>query len=114
MGTIDVLGGAREAEQDARRCRRQLKVLASVTDERVASMMKRHLESRLKSDEQAISTAAELILSSDRLTDWQRDVLIQRYVLGKAWNDVARAVNSSPRQCMYDQKAALAALDARG
>lgn len=111
MGAIDVLEGAREAEQDARRCRKQLKELASSTDERVASMMRRHLETRLRRDEQTISKAAELILSSDVLTDRQRDVLMHRYVMGKSWQQVARAVDSSPRPCQYDRKAALAALD---
>lgn len=111
MGATDTLERAREAELDARRCRKQLKALASSTDERVATMMKRHLESRLRRDEDATSTAAELILSSDVLTDRQRDVLMHRYVCAKSWQQVARAVDSSPRPCQYDRKAALAALD---
>ena len=111
MGATDTLNQAREAVFDAQSCRKQLKMLTSSTDDRVASMMRRNLESRLRRDEQTISTAAELILSSDVLTDRQRDVLMHRYVWAKTWTQVAQAVGSSPRPCQYDRKAALAALD---
>lgn len=103
---------AREAVDDARRCDRQLRELGTVRDQRIADTMRRRLEQRKRQDEAATARATDLIYSCDRLTDRQRDVLLHRYILGKTWRQVARAVDRSVRPCQIDRNEALAALDA--
>jgi FixJ family two-component response regulator len=109
---LRTLEEARRAVEDAARCDRQLKELGTARDQRIADAMRRRLERRKSQDEAATARAADLIYSCDRLTDRQRDVLLHRYVLGKSWRQVARAVDRSVRPCQIDRNEALAALDA--
>jgi len=109
---LRTLEEARRAVEDAARCDRQLKELGTVRDQRIADAMRRRLEQRRSQDEAATARATDLIYSSDRLTDRQRDVLLHRYVLGKSWRQVARAVDRSVRPCQIDRNEALAALGA--
>lgn len=112
MDARHTLERAREAVEDAARCDKQLRALDTATNQRTADIMRRRLEQRKRQDEEATASAADLVYGADVLTDRQRDVLIQRYVLGKTWQQVAKAVNRSPRPCQIDRNAALEALDA--
>jgi uncharacterized lipoprotein len=110
MDARRTLEAAREAVEDAERCRRQLNALDTAKNQHIADLMRRRLEQRMGRDEAARASAAELIYSSDELTDRQCDVLIHRSVMGRTWPSVARALGRGVRPCQIDRNEALEAL----
>lgn len=111
---LDILQAAREAAIDAERAKNQLDATQPKNmPERIIERRNEHLKARIAEDERKVQEATDILYGdiAKDLTETERDILHNYYVMHHKWVVVSRVVGYSVRQSLVIRNQAIEKLN---